>query len=274
MPIEPMTSNPLRLTLDGATENDGHVSLEVFAKEIELLASSLIRADKALSSSRKRRMNFRVTGLHHSSPAVVEVGETLRDFFDSNPLSVTESWVGLANTLTTREDPPTWASPEILLDMRAMATIAAKERVREARVAINGLDVLLTSAIVARVDELLSPARKYLSSIRGRLEMINIHSANYCHVYPNVGPKKVKCIFGDDRRQDVIAAIGRRVVVEGQVSIRKNDKWPSEMHLAKIRILPADETLPDLMSLRGIAGPIGPKSSEQIVRELRDEWEN
>lgn len=269
-----MTSDPLRLTLDGAAENDGHVSLEVFAKELELLTSSLVRVDKALSASRRRRMRFRVTGLSHSSPAVVEVGETLRDFFDSNPVSVTESWAGLANILTTREEPPAWASPEILLDMRAMATIAAKEKLREARVQINGFNISLNSTIAARVDELLAPARKYLSSIRGRLEMINIHSANYCHVYPSVGPKKVKCVFGDDLRKEVIAAIGQRVVVEGQVSIRKNDKWPSEMHLARLRVLPSDETLPELMSLRGIAGSIGPKSSEQLVREMRDEWEN
>ena len=130
-----------------------------------------------------------------------------------------------------------------------------------------------------RFREKLSNARrleeKVTSTIDGKLEQINIHNnANTFRIYPSLpGASSVSCKFPHELLDHVQDALGSFVSVSGECFYRPDSAFPYKIKVQEMRVLPPSGELPSLSELRGIAPEAtGGKSSEQFVRELRDQW--
>lgn len=112
------------------------------------------------------------------------------------------------------------------------------------------------------------------SSINGTLEILNINQYNSLfNLYPVVGATKIICEFPSNLLQKAIAAIGHYVNVAGQYKYKSGDPHPYYVKVTDIEIYPDEKELPSLFDLRDIApNATNNLSSEDFVREMRDEW--
>ena len=136
----------------------------------------------------------------------------------------------------------------------------------------DGYDVQLSEKFKAKVDLTMAPEETHLGFIRGALEYINIHRAQKVfRIYPEVGPNKVTCYFPEDLREVAIDAVGQFVQVHGIIHYKSIARYPHQINVKKMDILPREEDLPSIFDLKGIAPDLtGGLSSEEFVQSLKD----
>jgi len=112
------------------------------------------------------------------------------------------------------------------------------------------------------------------SSTNGTLELLNINKKNSLfNLYPVVGATKIICDFPSTLLQKAIAAIDHYVNVVGQYKYKSGQPHPYYVKVTDIEIYPDEKELPSLFDLRGIAPNASNNlSSEDFIREMRDEW--
>jgi hypothetical protein len=114
-------------------------------------------------------------------------------------------------------------------------------------------------------------------SMTGMLNLVNLNkNPNIFYIYPTYNHRKIKCKFAESLLEQVKEALGKYVEVRGKILYKMPSSvfdQPHEMEVEEIEILESENAV-TLASLRGIAkGALGNKTSEEYVRELRDEWQ-
>lgn len=112
-----------------------------------------------------------------------------------------------------------------------------------------------------------------INTIDGKLELAGgSNRANQFKV-----SNSVYCIeanFPADLAADAQKALGRYVSVSGRCFYRHDKLRPYKMDVRKMAVFPAGKSHPSFEDIRGIMPNLtGGKSSEDFVRELRDEWD-
>ncbi|MGR3913927.1 MAG: hypothetical protein OD918_05290 [Gammaproteobacteria bacterium] len=120
----------------------------------------------------------------------------------------------------------------------------------------------------AQVDEI-----SCINTIGGKLELAGGRNrANQFKV-----SNSVYCIaanFPADLAADAQKALGRHVSVSGRCFYRHDESRPYKMDVRKMEVSSPGAQPPSFEDIRGIAPDMtGGKSSEDFVRELRDEWD-
>lgn len=113
-----------------------------------------------------------------------------------------------------------------------------------------------------------------VGSVEGTLELVSLHEGDRkFNVYRDVTGKVVQCDLPSHLEKEVIAALGKRVIVSGAVH-RNLVGAPVRVEAEKIRILPAGKESPPLDEFMGsIPDLTGDLSTEEFVRMIRDESE-
>ncbi len=269
-------SKTISLTVEGLSEEDGHVRLRDFLKVLENLNKALSTTDRLISGERHSTMYYRIVGLSHSSPATVELEPVC-----SNP-DIDFRHQVVANFFTAldaiqREAPvPGWANSDLLRSVDKIAQPVGKV-VRSVRVYGVGpdTDIEIDSDFQRKIGDLLSIEDHAWGSVEGRLDKINVHAnANTFEIYPIVGPPSIACHFPARLEHVAITSVKRWVTVLGQLTYKALDKFPNKIEVSEIEVHPPVEDLPTLSDLKGVAPrATGRLKSETFVRRLRDAWE-
>jgi hypothetical protein len=108
-------------------------------------------------------------------------------------------------------------------------------------------------------------------SICGTLEKLNLHNTTRFDIFPPIGPKQVSCDFGPSLRADVIKSVDQYVQVSGKLRYKRLENFPYAINAEKIEPLPAENDLPTLLDLRGMAPELtDDKDVSQFLEEIRD----
>lgn len=267
-----MSKPKVTLAIEGPDCNNGHLELSVFAEKIRHFLHLLNENAKEEGAA---GVAFHVVHLSHSSPAIIEcepvagnvqadaavhaVGRSLMDVEKKNSQNLSHA------VLSSMEQLAKFSATKV-----AWAEIGISESDHESE-RIYKLD--------HRFKEQLSLARhqedKIISTIDGRLEQINIHNnVNTFRIYTSSPTfDSVNCRFPPKLLEKVQSSLGAFVSVSGECFYRPEAPFPYKINVQGMKVLPPTEELPTLSDLYGIApGATGDRSSEQFVRELRDEW--
>jgi len=240
------------------------VGLHTFATALDKLANFLRDLEPARPEGKLRwfvadlgRGSARVSVRAHGDPRVAAI--ISRRAFD-----------GL-RALENAEDLPRAFPLEAVEAASAFLQIVAKDRLR-AVVEADGQEQELTNRALLTAQGLLrTVVWEDLGSIEGSLETITVHGGNQFNLWEAVTGRRVECYFRADQLEDVKAALGRRVRVEGRIRYNRRGEFTS-IEVRSLEIIPRDEDLPPLDEMAGIAPNItGDLSSEDYVRRLRDE---
>jgi hypothetical protein len=266
-----MIGDRVTLIIEGLESENGHVRLADFIGQLYSLQAALRRTDSLTYGEGKPGVQFQIVELSHSSPTTIALAAT-EDV--ARGLRSADELIVALHAIQEEEGVRDWIDNEWLKNILGITGPVGK-RTGEVRVFMNGKRVDFTETLDATVKTLIVPDKKYLGSVTGKLDKINIHAeANELWVYPIAGPPGVKCNFTDELREDAIKAIGRTVRVSGMLMRPSKRKWPTEIAARKISLLPDENEAPLLGSLRGIApGAIGNASPAEFIRRLRDQWD-
>lgn len=264
-----VTGHRVSLELVGFDQHEGSVPLPVFLSELQQLESAIKAADEAVSG-RRRATSARVVDLHHGSPATVVVELVPRE----GARDVCEQVLDVLRSATFVGGDLSAVPGAVLQAVREMASPVGR-RISAASLTVAGTTLQLTQALTTMIDGVLARTEAEVGTIVGKLDVINVHGSNRkLTIYPAVGPTKVVCIFPEQLQAEAAAAIGRRVEVRGILKYRARAKYPHEMQVESLEVLPLPEDLPGFEDMHGMAPKAtGELSAEGHVRKARDEWD-
>lgn len=269
-----MTSkNKLILKIEGPERNGRHLELSVFVEKARQFDAFLKASAKDIGAD---GAVFDVVALSHSSPALICCVPASRSIGDIPPSAIVncvKEKLDLAQEKQTRKfSHPVLDSLEKLVNHnpKKIHTIEIQ--------AVDGDDdnakrYQLDEEFKQNLRDARSRESRDISTVDGKLEQINIHkNANTFKIYTFASP--VICKFPKNLLSSVQGALGRFVSVSGECHYRPDADFPYKINVQEMEVLPPTEELPSLFDIRGIApGATGGKSSEQFVRELREEWD-
>ncbi len=258
----------IELTIEGLVSEDGHVRLSDFLSQLSALRNALQQMEGLAGSG--KQAYYRVVALRHDSPATVvleRVALRQRAFTRSAIPALLGAVQEIASGEVINPD------RKLLASIKALSKPVGKT-VRSTRVRWGDLVEHFTPDLNIKVQSLLAPESTAMGSIAGMLERINFHaSANRFHVYPLLGPKRVACLFPARLTDLAEQAVNRYVTVRGELRYRSGAKFPHEVDVSSIEVMPPEEDLPRLSELRGDApDATSGLSAEEFVWKVRDEW--
>jgi hypothetical protein len=267
-----MNSPRITLVVEGTEAEQGDVRLDIFLAELQRLQSALNRLDTTAGSGH-RNSYFAVVGLSHSSPATVELELRVKKAQRDVRTQVLDHFQRAVRSVESG-DIPDDVDYELLEDLRGLAAPVGRE-LRAVYVKVDNAVIDFTESFASRVDVHLSDSDTCLSTIEGMLEKINVHAgANVFSIYPDIGPRSIRCKFPAELEDTALAAIKRRVAVSGVAHYRKKSAFPHLVEATHIEIYAPDGDLADFEAIRGRApGATGELSSEDFIRERRNVWQ-
>ncbi|MEP9348300.1 hypothetical protein [Xanthobacter sp. KR7-225] len=260
----------ITLIIEGLPEDEGRVRLSAFVAQLQNLNATISKIDKEANG--KTTTYLRIAELSYNSP--------VRVVLEPQPLPNASYFgsilIGNLERLTTTINHGGDLSvldADLLEDIRGL-TRPVGRTVKSSALVFRDHTFDLTPKILSDVEKALAVDEECRGSIEGMLEQINLHDgANVFHIYPDVGPRKVICHFPTRLLDDAVAAVGRRVEVQGTLRYRAGAFFPHQVSVVEIEAFPIASDLPDWEDLRGRApNATGDLSSEAFVRELRDGW--
>lgn len=268
-----MRKNRLVFKIEGPDKNNNHLELSVFLEKTRQFLDFLKNSAK---DNGQDDVVFHVVSLSHSSPATIEC-EPIGP--DTHPSIVAFNSVRKNLDLVTEGQVHRLSNP-VLSAMEKLVQLNPKKIAgAEIQTIFSDTESKCVYKLDDRFNESLIKARSeeemVVSTIDGKLKQINIHqNANTFkidHGLPHAS--SVTCKFPKELIKNAQSALGKFVSVWGECSYCPTENTPYKINVLEMKVLPPSEELPSLWDLCGIApGATGDKSSEQFVREQRDEW--
>jgi len=260
-------SNRIRLSLKSADATHP-VRLSDLLVFLERISGVLGSVDRAVNG--KQSTVFNVSDLKYGS-AVIEIEEQISSRHRAKR-HVFRSVIDCFDQLTTimpGEDRPFWVTSDVLkkfwnvaepLPHGSMVVLRTQRRV-----------VSVDDDLRARIEDLLSPDTTSNGVITGTLDAINMHGRRHAYLYPLFGHQRVVCDFSSLSDDEVKSSLQRRVKIEGQLHRRSSDPFPHSVQAKAFTVLPPDSELPTLRSLHGSLEVSFEMSTDEFIKNLRDD---
>ncbi len=251
----------------------GDLQLGQFIDELSAIKSALRHTERVVLHRDEHAVDYRVTGLSHSSPSQVTITMSSRQpAYKDVPRQISRRF---SSSLRVVRNNHRYAERLDLRTLETFKAIAAPTAKHDLIVSViaNERRVQIDPAFDRSVSRLIAGDEQEYDELVGRVERIDIHNKNVFDIYPVVGPDRVRCSASRRLLTDVVSAIGKTVAVEGTALYRKDAPFPYAMRVEKINSRLLDSELPNMASMHGIApNATGGMSAEDFVRKLRDEY--
>jgi hypothetical protein len=161
---------------------------------------------------------------------------------------------------------------KILESLKSLGTDVGK-KLKSIGLVINQKEFDITPSFSKTIEGALERVESCIGTVEGSLEQINVRGPKkHFTIYPEIGPKQVRCIFPEHLHQEAIKSIERKVEVSGVLRFKPGQPFPHEILVQDITVQSEDEETPTFEKLLGIAQIEDVRSSEDIVRDDRNEW--
>lgn len=265
-----------RITMElvGALEDDGHLRLSEFIKQLQAVKSALKQTERTITGKDEPELYYKVVQVTHASPLSVTIEPTPLKPEEGRETAKTtvKKFFTTLSMINKKNDAPEDFDLLALEAYRDLGTMLDKHVTGITLSSTKRNKVAIDKKFENKVSEIIGPDEIVEGSISGMLEWLNLHNTNIFHIYPVIGAKKVVCNFPKRLKEKVKTAIDSHVEVYGELRYKKWGNFPYAMNVSDLDILPPDDELPTLFDLRGIApDATGDLSSVEFVRAIRDE---
>lgn len=262
------TASTIGYKLEGSPEDEGRVRLHELLNSLQKFYSCLKRLEIRPDSGRKANIYYRVVELNTGSAEILIEPVSSQPSFD--PRIILERMDTGLNAILEGKPLPSWMDYEVLDSFKELAS-PLKRHVRRIEIVRPRKRYFVTAEFEKRIEKIWGAEIIADGSATGFLDSVNVHGVNHFHIYPMVGHTKILCAFATEHLSHVKDGLKRYVTVYGKLHYKEHDNFPHRVDLESLEIPPADEDLPLLSSLRGIAPhATGDIDSVAFVRRLRD----
>jgi hypothetical protein len=265
-----MGGRTISLELVGLPEDGGHPTVESLSGLLDQIKASIRRLGTITDAGKTLRM--RVVEVSYASPLKMKLELFSRDKPAGNLDFLLENFENTLEAIRSDEDLPEYSFPAFD-SVSALARVGAKG-FANAQLTVGLHTFQIDEDLVRQIEEIEKKITRYAGIFDGFLEQINIHNQiNTFAIFPISGPKKINCKFRQSDIDTVVAALGRRVEIEGTFFYRPKAPFPHLAEVDRIRLINNSIDFSLFDRLQGVA-PLatGSKSSADFIREIRDAW--
>ncbi len=256
-----MADDPtLRIVLEG---NLGDITVEALIRALDGTVAILNQLDVVTAGQSMPSLTWYVTGLTEGSAAVEMRARPKTDKRRRQPadqVDLARALVAGLHQLENRDD-----VPERFVDtsVRRVGTLGRILSEGATGLRIEGpppanpddhrprtAHVSLRSA--RHSQQATKVATRSRSSLVGNLEKLDVHRRHRFGIYNTRSRRAVMCEFAPDQLDEVVAALGRRVLVDGILS-RNPAGDPLRIVVGNLDVLPDDADLPPVQAMFGSA---------------------
>lgn len=265
----------IRLKIEG---KPGEIALSSFVGILSKASQILSGLDSAISERPKGALRWYVADLEIGSAVAVVESRPATSEIDAERIGtmVGRNFVDGLAVIERDVDLPPYFSEQDLGRVRTIANYLKRTASPALEVAqLNGKTEPLAETTVypgvsAKVGQILRAPFQSIGSVAGQLEMVSLHRTPTFNVYDVVTHKAVSCRFDLVHLEEIKAALGQRVIVQGIV--HRNAKGdPVRIEKPDLRVLAPDAELPRVADLIGLVPDLtGSLSAEEYVRKLRN----
>lgn len=264
----------LRLHMEGVDELGGDVRLGAFIDKLAAFKAALAETENLVSREGSPAVDFVVSELSHSSPAMVGVLPISLADHGQHANRVADSFVTFLGQVRNRTARVDSDRARLVSHLRKLVAGVGE---RFERLWIDGpgfAPILLDDVVAKALDDALPDVRREFGAIKGVVKRYSgVGKQPYFKIVPPVGGVEIKCIFPLELLTQAAASVEHNATVEGELKSYEDDLWPHEVRVRHIEIHPLDSELPTLSELAGSApDSTGELSAAEFVRELRNEW--
>ncbi len=254
-----------RIEFQYAGINEGDLTLEALVKELKAVSGALAAVDQALHQ-RKTAVFYVVDARHNSPLCLAFEGAPLDMHCDVVP-TISET-IKLIEGLKRNIWPDRY-STELKKIVKKVFSGLGKS-VEEIKISWHGQSQHLT---LKNQEPETRKTFSYASAVTGRVEYLDLHNqTNSFKIYPIAGAESILCKFKLEQKEEVLAAIDRIVTVSGKFKHKHGAKYPHQIRVTSLELHAPSEF--NLHNLLGCAPDLtGDLSSEDYVRQLREEWD-
>lgn len=272
-PNPPVISGVLRLHIEGVEELDGDIRLGAFIEKLSALKAALGETEHMVFRGRGRCVDFRVSELSHSSPAMIGL-TPFSDNCDVQPWDVVNAFTTFIDQVRHRRAAAVSGNAKVVKQLRRLLHGVGEKFDRLWIDGTNIPTITLDAEMARALDDALPDVRHEVGTVTGRVKMYSgVGKQPYFRIFPPMDGVEIKCVFSPDMLGRAALAVERNATVEGELKYYEGDLWPHEVKVQEIRVLPRDEALPSLSSLAGAAPKAtGELSAGEFVRQLRLSW--
>jgi tetrahydromethanopterin S-methyltransferase subunit G len=266
-----MAGQNITIKLEGSEIDNMHVRLNELIQQLQFVRAALKQTERLVTGKDENLLYYKVIDLSHSSPVtvVLEATPIKQEIKKDIAFRTVNSFFRNLNWIQKKSQVPSRVDLQALEAYRDLGSLLNKN-VTNVQI-INSHRVFdINEQFTEKVVDIIGPDEIIEGSMSGMLEWLNLHNTHTFHIYPEVGPKKLNCNFHKDLRSTVISAIDKHVRVYGELRYKKRDKYPYAINVKEIEILPDENELPTLASLRGISVNQTGMDANALVRWLRD----
>ncbi len=267
-----MDKSQIKITINGLPKDQGYVRVNALMTAVSNFVKNINRMDKIVTKSGRPSFYLRIVDMSYASPANLVMEPIPEDPKKDYGLEVTTKVFDMYNSVREGTFEKQDFEYGLIEDMVAITDLIEKQ-VESINFHVNGRGVEINAQFKNSINVALAKDITYVGFIRGDLEYINIHGGqNVFRIYPPIGPSKVTCHFPEDLKETAIKAVGRFIEVHGVLHYKKMSRFPYQIVVKDMDILPLEDELPTFDDLLGIVPNLTEgMASEDYVRKIRNE---
>lgn len=248
------------VTIHPSGGDDYPISASDFIKQVDSLRQllSLVGNPEGAETN--------IVKLHMNSPATVVMAPS------STPMHMQRLFEGLKLIANEGVAPSDFSRP-VFDALKEFAAVIGKG-VRASELNFAGMKILIDTAARKKIESVFGADTAATGSVDGMLEAINVHGKkNTFALYPIVGAARVTCKFDEELLTQVRPALGKYVIIQGELKYRWREKFPYEAIATKIEIAEDWADQPSFTDILGMA-PLATNNipSEEFVKSVRHGW--
>lgn len=269
-----MASNKFTISLQGPEYEKDVLYFNHFVDLLHTIQNGLSHLNRLILKTKESTLNYKISDLRRRNPFVIEfLTESKKDTKDVSQ-EVIQAFIDGFNAIENNLRPPEFFDFEMFEIVKRVGYMR-KKYFSEITISNTHQNIIITKDLERYVDNLLGSDKEIYGSIKGMLELVNIHNqANKIYIYPTIGAKRVECIFPINLFEKIKEGIGRYVNVRGKLKYKGIQPFPYSVNINDIEIYPPEKELPSLDDLKGIAPNMtGDLTTEEFIRSIREEDE-
>lgn len=245
-----------------------------FVLQFDALFRAIEEVGVSIDGEKAEHVTYRIEGLSTNSPATATISPELA--FGADMVNF-RAWHdalydGLVSIRDGLNEIPRVITAKCVQFLRRFAAPIG-EHVHRGFITVDGREFLADAQFKRNLQKLDSSDRvERKSFMKGMVERMNIHGDSKVFVlYPFVGPESVNCKFSAKDKENAKACFWQYVRVHGDLRYHWREKWPFEIAVSDIEILPNAEALPKFGDMWNTApNATGGTSAEQFIENIRN----
>jgi len=263
--------SPTQLITYFKAPGDGNILLSQLIDVIEKLHDNLKEADRIVSKDRK--VNYRVIAISHAKNYKLTLTAEVQKESATKPEAGIHKFAQALEDIQSRNKIPE-GYDVLALEKLKDFTKGIGSTFESILISSDESEISLKPDFYMKIDDLLGPDESTFGTIKGMLEMIDIHgSPKRCNIYPIVGPTRIRGTFSSEMMNAIIEGIGKYVLASGRLDYKRGTEHPYHISIQKIEVLRPQKNAKNLSEMKAMAKGKGSEHAlNEREKEQNDEW--